>query len=247
MKIDYLSDLHLNYYFNHREPIEPKQVKDLFNKIFLKNNITPGEVLVVAGDIGHFNIQNIEVLKIFKKEYYKHIVCVLGNHDYYLNNKDEQERHSKDSFQRVAEMRNLINAEENMYCLNGTVVEIEGIKFGGADSSYSNAYIKEYFPLADHPKANNEMWKRCMPDYKGMFGVNQYNLIYKLELPKIEAVYKECDVMVTHVHPSFLHRHMSPAFKNQQSNMFFSFDGHKFLREGTMKYWIFGHTHDGIE
>ena len=32
------------------------------------------------------NEQNIKMLKILK-EYYKHIICVLGNHDYYLMGK----------------------------------------------------------------------------------------------------------------------------------------------------------------
>ena len=28
---------------------------------------------------------------------------------------------------------------------------------------------------------------------------------------------------------------------------FFTFDGSKYLKEGSMKYWIFGHTHDQTE
>lgn len=248
MKIDILSDTHFDTYFTQAQSSNIEAIKSIFDPIFFDNRKREtGDVLIIAGDIGHYNSQNMKILKIFQKEYYKHIVCVLGNHDYYLNNRIEQDNYDLNSFNRVNEMRELINAQENMYCLNGDVIGIDGIRFGGCDSSYSNAYLKAYFKLADHPKANNEMWKRLMPDYEMMFGVNYYNEIYKIELPKIEAVHKECDVMITHVNPSFLHRHLSPAYKNQQGNMFFSFDGHKFMEDGSMKYWVFGHTHDRLE
>jgi len=29
--------------------------------------------------------------------------------------------------------------------------------------------------------------------------------------------------------------------------MFFTFDGHRLMQNGSMKYWIFGHTHDRLE
>lgn len=29
--------------------------------------------------------------------------------------------------------------------------------------------------------------------------------------------------------------------------MFFSFNGHKFMEDGRMKYWVFGHTPDRLE
>ena len=248
MIIDILSDLHFDAYFPQGQEPNPLAIKSIFDAIFFMNRTREtGDVLVVAGDIGHYNHQNIEILKIFRKEYYKNIVCVLGNHDYYLNNRIEQDDYGENSFKRVEEMRELINAEDGMYCLNGTVVEIDGVRFGGADSSYSNAYLKAYYPLSDNPKANNEFWKSSMPDYKMMFGVNQYNHLYKIEIPKIERIYKECDVMVTHVNPSFLDEHLSPGFAKQRGNMFYCFNGHKYMRDGSMKYWIFGHTHDRLE
>ncbi|AHJ14363.1 metallophosphoesterase family protein [Sulfurospirillum multivorans] len=246
-RIDILSDLHLDAYFPHTPKVKKEAVKDIFDPIFLVNRTSVGDVLIIAGDIGHYNEQNIEILRIFRQEYYQNIVCVLGNHDYYLNSKDEQEKYQKSSFARVEEMRALINAEEGMYCLNGAVVEIDGIRFGGVDSSYNNAYLKVYFPISDNPRSNNEYWKMNMPDHKMMFGIKKYNQLYKLSLPLLEAVYKDCDVMITHVNPSFLHQHLSPSWQNNRSSMFYSFDGHRFLEGGSMKYWLFGHTHNRLE
>ena len=248
MTVDILSDLHLDFYFPQQKAVNIDTIKSVYDSIFFDNKKRVcGDVLVVAGDLGHFNFQNIEILKIFQKEYYKNIVCVLGNHDYYLVNKVAQNDYDLDSFNRAKEMRELINEQENMYCLNGNIIEIDGIKFCGCDSSYSNAYLNTYFPPGNNHKANNEMWKNCINDYRFMYNVNNYDDIYKQELPKIKAVYKECDVMITHVNPSFLHKHMTQSYINQQSNTFFSFDGHQFIHEGTMQYWIFGHTHDTLE
>lgn len=250
MTIDILSDLHFNVYYQvkmgNKEATEV--LKTMYDPVILNNRTREaGDVLIIAGDIGHDNKQNIQFLKIFLKEYYKHIVCVLGNHDYYLINRIAQDDYDLNSFNRAKEMRDLINAEDNMYCLDGNIVEIDGVKFGGCASSYSNAYSKAYFPLADNHKANNEMWRNCMYDSKMMFGVENYDDIYKIELPKIEAAYKECDVMITHVNPSFLHEHMAPSYENDRFNIFFTFNGHKFMEAGSMKYWIFGHTHDRLE
>ena len=53
--------------------------------------------------------------------------------------------------------------------------------------------------------------------------------------------------MITHINPSFLDKHLDPRFASNQNNMFFTFNGHNLLDKGSMKYWIFGHTHAQIE
>lgn len=135
MTIDILSDLHLDFYFKpHLTTGE--NVASFFRPILTDNDTKKiGDVLIIAGDIGHYNEQNIEVLKIFLKEFYKHIICVLGNHDYYLVDGEAKYTFENDSFKRVEDMRKLINQEKSMYCLDGEVIEIEGIRFGGADST----------------------------------------------------------------------------------------------------------------
>lgn len=242
MKIDILSDLHFDYYFTDYP--SRKDIEKIYDKIF----IDCGDVLVVAGDLGHDNAQNIRILKMIQRYYYKNIVCVLGNHDYYLSNRIAQDDYDLNSFSRVEEMRVLINDEEDMYCLNGTVIEIDGIRFGGADGWYSDAYLKYKYPFGDFPlKSNNEMWRNCMPDSDSIFGIKNFDDIHSIEKPKLLAVYKECDVMITHVNPSFKDEHMSPKFIGEQSNTFFCFNGHEYLKDGSMMYWVFGHTHDAIE
>lgn len=242
MKIDILSDVHFDNYFYNK--YKSDDVIKFYSQIIDFNN--PGDVLVIAGDLGHDNEQNIKILKILK-EYYKNIICVLGNHDYYLMGKTNKKLFSN-SFERVENMRNLINSKDGMYCLNGNIIEIDGVKFGGADSWYDDGYLKVNYPNEEFSiKSTNQMWFNCTPDSKFIVGIENFNDIFEIEKPKIESIYKDCDVMITHINPSAKNENVNVRFQNNPSNTFFTFDGEKYLKNGNMKYWIFGHTHEELE
>ena len=248
MKVDILSDLHLDFYFK-QNGVTTSEVAELFTPIFTQNNSRSlGDVLVIAGDIGHYNEQNIEILKILQDKYYKYIVCVLGNHDYFISNRIQEDNYEDNSFNRVKQMRDLINTQKNMFCLDGDVVEIDGVKFGGCDGWYDGSYLKYHYPFGRFSqKSNNQLWSNCMNmDFRFIRGISNFDDIFKVELPKIQSVYQECDVMITHINPSYLQEHLSKQYSKQQSNMFFCFNGHEYINNGSMKYWIFGHTHDSL-
>jgi hypothetical protein len=50
--------------------------------------------------------------------------------------------------------------------------------------------------------------------------------------------------MITHINPSAKDEHISVRYQNSSSNVFFCFEGEKYLKNGNMKYWVFGHTHE---
>ena len=242
MKIDILSDLHFDNYFYNK--YSKADVISFYSQIIDFKNC--GDVLVIAGDLGHNNHQNIKILKILK-EFYKNIVCVLGNHDYYLNGKENKSLF-KDSFERVNNMRGLINSESGMYCLDGFIVEIDGVKFGGCNGWYNDGYFaRQYTTQSFTRKSTNVMWKNIMNDAEFIYGVNNFDDIYEIERPKIEGIYKECDVMITHINPSAKNEHININYQNNPTNVFFCFEGEKYLQNGNMKYWIFGHTHEELE
>ena len=242
LKVDILSDVHFDNYFYGKYTND--DVLKFYSQIIDFNNC--GDALVIAGDLGHNNSQNIKILKILK-QYYKNIICVLGNHDYYLMGKENKSLF-KDSFSRVENMRELINNEDGMYCLNGDTVRIDGVKFGGADSWYDDGFLKVNYPNEEFPiKSTNQMWINCTPDSKFIVGIENFNDIFEIEKAKIENVFKECDVMVTHINPSAKKDNINIKFQNNPSSTFFCFDGEKYLQNGNMKYWIFGHSHEKIE
>lgn len=176
-----------------------------------------------------------------------YIVCVLGNHDYYLIGPEAATKYI-DSFKRVEEMRNLINKEQNMYCLNGDFVQINGIVFAGFDSWYNEGYLERQYPMESFPPySTNQIWSQFMNDADYIYGITNYDDIWKIEKSKIETVYEQCDVMITHVNPSCKDEHINIKYRNNPSNIFFSFEGEKYRKCGNMKYWIFGHTHEELE
>ena len=251
MTIDILSDLHIDFYFRHY--ITPEAVESIYAHIFTDNGRrNVGDVIVIAGDLGHYNNQNIEVLKLIKEVFkYRHIICVLGNHDYYLIDNTSKKEFVNESLERVKHMRSLINEQNGMYCLNGDVIEIDGVKIGGCDSWYDGEYIKKHFKdqvwnIKKDDSYIESLWRRKMIDDGHIYGINRQYLA-DLEKEKIEKIYKDVDVMVTHVNPSLDKEHTDKKFREQETTGFFTFDGSKYLKEGSMKYWVFGHSHINAE
>ncbi len=242
LKVDILSDTHFDNYFYGKYTND--DVIKFYSQIIDFNNC--GDVLVIAGDIGHNNSQNIRILKLLK-QYYKNIICVLGNHDYYLLGKENKSLF-KDSFERVENMRELINNQDGMYCLNGDTVRIDGVTFGGCDGWYNDGYFARQYPTESFSrKSTNVMWRNIMNDANFIYGAENFDDIFEIEKPKIESVFKKCDVMITHINPSAKNEHINIRFQNNPTNVFFCFDGEKYLQNGNMKYWIFGHTHEELE
>lgn len=239
MKIDILSDLHLDFHIL-RTRTNAKKVKALFEPIITDNGTkTVGDILIVAGDLGHDNLQNIEVLKILQKEYYKHIVCVLGNHDYYLIDNPAEEKYKMHSHNRAKEMMELINNEENLYCLDGDIIDIDGIKFGGAMGWYDGTYMA---PMGYNYVDPVRIWNATMSDSKYIIGYEDFYDVLLQEKEKVERIF-DADIVITHVCPLS----NSIAFKEEdryeQYNMFYAFDGEDYLMQTRAKYWIYGHSH----
>jgi len=254
MTIDILSDIHLDFYFKS-DMIEEEDVESLFSHIFtMKYTTSPADILIIAGDIGHDNQQNILVLKIIQKLFkYKHIICVLGNHDYYLVDSSSRCNYEYKSLNRVTEMRTLINDVEGMYCLDGNIIEIDGIYFGGCDSWYDGEYITKNFSdtcsMWNVPKDSyyiDQLWQNNLNDSNYIEDF-YWQKTATSEKKKLDKIYKNVDVMITHVNPSLNPDHTFELYSESELTGFFTFNGEKYIREGSMKYWIFGHTHNETE
>lgn len=242
--VSILSDLHFDSHLPSFGATE-KMVKKVFDPIFK----TPADVLVIAGDLGHYNNQSFTVIKMLRELYFKHIVVVLGNHDYYLINRMLVDDYNNNSFNRVNKMRELLNSIDGVHCLNGNVVEIEGVRFGGCDSWYDGQYqlhnLNPHFIYAMHHV--RELWKYTMNDYPCIKGIKKFDDIWEIERPKIEATYQVCDVMITHVMPSINPEHVNRHYRSDKATGFFCFDGEKYLKETTAHTWIYGHSHTNNE
>jgi len=231
MSIDYISDLHMNYH------LKTKTHTELFSKLINLNKVS--EILIIAGDIGDDNEQNFNVLK-FLSSFYKHIIITLGNHEYY----------SKNSVSRIIEFKAMIKKESHIHLLDGDIIKINDIRFGGAMGWYDGTYIMKYFNMFYTQSAEkiNRNWQNLMShDRKNISHITNFTTLLKQEIPKIESIYKKSDVIVTHINPSNLKEHQNPEYINTYSTGFFCFDGLEFLKNTTAKFWIFGHTHRKVD
>ncbi|BDY13996.1 metallophosphoesterase [Hydrogenimonas cancrithermarum] len=246
MKIDILSDLHADFWFRPSRPLEMEDVKKLFLASFFKHEgDTPGDVLVVAGDLGHYNEQNARLLANLRDLFgYRAILCVLGNHDYYLLSK-EKAVYQNDSFARVAEMRRLLGEMEDIHCLDGNVVEIDGVRFGGCDGWYDGEYAMRH--LGMNRSQVLDLWRRSMNDARYIHGMGDWMTFAETQKECIGKIAGEVDVMITHVNPSIGRSDVSKPWRNEEIMAFYSFDGEEILKRGSMRYWIFGHTHHRIK
>lgn len=243
--ISILSDLHLDFYFkSHKQTKE--EVKRMFDPIFRPNGIESADVLVIAGDIGHYNAESAKIIGFLKELYFNHIVCVLGNHDYYLINRIARDDYEMNSYNRASQMREMLNAMDGVYCLDGTVVEIEGVRFGGCDSWYDGQYqlhnLNPYFTKSMEEVRRS--WKYVMNDAAYMPNLKHFDELWEIQKPKIEATYQECDVMITHVSPSIKPEHIPDKhYRMDDTTSYFTFNGEKYVKNTTAKVWIYGHTH----
>ena len=163
MSIDYISDLHLNYHLHTKSHIE------LFTKLIDINK--KSDILIIAGDIGDNNKQNFNVLK-FLSYYYKDIIITLGNHEYY----------SKNSISRINDFKSMISKEKNIHLLDGNIVKINDIRFGGAMGWYDGTYIMKYFNkyCTQNLSIINKKWKDLMSfDRKNISHITNFYTLFE--------------------------------------------------------------------
>lgn len=254
MKIDIMSDLHINAFFKHTKP-DDRLIEKVWKQLEPK-----GDVLIVAGDIGEINQQNVNVLAALKRLFYKEIVCVFGNHDLhclhnrviylYDDNHELVEQHHWDTFAQKIEDAKDLYRDAGIHLLDGNIVEIDGVKIGGAMGWYDGGYSKFYkMGLGKHRIFRyreysdlQELWQRYMPD-DDIKPMGRFDGLLKGELLKIDAIVEQCDVMITHINPSIEQCHQHPDWKDDPSCGFYCFNGKEYTNRFNGSHWIFGHSH----
>lgn len=215
MKIQYASDLHLEF---------------ILNKKFLKANPLPpkGDVLVLAGDIVPFKLIN-EHNDFFNylSDNFEMTFWVPGNHEYY--NYDIE--HRSGSFhekvrKNVILVDNQTIVHDNVSFIFSTLwsfiktVNQFQIELGVSDFSLikkkGNRFTSEDF---------NQLHKDCLAFIKRELAVKTTNK----------------KIVVSHHVPTQLN--YPPEFKNDLLNDAFVVELYDLIEENGPDYWIYGHTH----
>lgn len=136
MNIDYISDLHLDFYVRTKGggADYTERTRDFLAQLLPEQR---ADVLVVAGDVSHYNQQSFDALQFFSEQYAR-VFVVLGNHDYYLVSSKQRRKYHERSAEREAELITLISVLPNVQLLqNFEVATYNGVTFAGATNWYS--------------------------------------------------------------------------------------------------------------
>lgn len=225
MKVSYISDLHLDFHSQfHMNQIKwEKRTKEFINKL-IDTDETERDVLVIAGDLSHFNQQSLWALEEFSKKYNKVLLC-LGNHDYYLVSKNQERKYKNRSFFRIFELLDAAELLEGVEVLQSNkVVEYKGFRFAGLSMWYplETDSQKMFF----HNISNDSKLIKGL-DIERQHFVDQSNYEALLE--------KEVDVMVSH----FPIINIDSHFKYNSTACYLSP-----VKDIRVNHWIFGHSHE---
>jgi Icc-related predicted phosphoesterase len=215
MKIQYISDLHLEFQLNAS---------------FLNINklIPKADILVMAGDITLF-YKNLD--KEFYFDYlsknFKEVYWLPGNHEYY--NSDIIRYHK---FQQKA-------IRENIHLVNNEVISNEGINLifttlWSSISGNNELYIKSHVSDFSLISYDGEDFR---PNHFNKLYADSKNFL-ESELSKRQ---NEKNVIITHHVPTFIN--YPEEFKRSPLNEAFAVELSELIDKYSPEAWIYGHTH----
>ncbi len=214
MRIQYCSDLHLEFEQNRR---------------FLESNSLTvcGEVLILAGDVVplHDQYLNDPFFK-FISENYEQVFWIPGNHEYYHRDLSEY----RDSFN--------IQFRSNVNLVNNVSVEYRGLQF-----IFSTLWSKISKQNAKKIEQSVADFKVITLNHKKITA-SDFNNLHDKSIRFIEEAIKsgsEKKVVVTHHLPSNLCN--SEMHANSQINEAFCVDLEGFIENSGASFWLYGHSH----
>lgn len=221
LNVDYISDLHLDFHSRHDSNYGKwKRKTEDFLEQLLPHEI--GQVLVIAGDISHYNIQSFWCLNYFSV-FYNHVFFTTGNHDYYLISNGQNSKYKGKSLNREIELEEMVSDIPNVSFLKDfTVHDYNGFTFAGSTFWYPLTTFQE-----------KTFFKNTSNDSRLIKGMDIGNLNY-VQTEQYNQL-SDVDVIVTHVPPIYIHSHhkygSSDCYLNQ-------------INELKSKYYVFGHCHE---
>ena len=231
-QFDLISDIHVDFWVNQ----DNKRMSDFVRSLL---PTTPSRVLVIAGDIGHYNSQN-ELLLNELKHYYEFIILTFGNHDLYLISKQMSGKYKHDSLLRKADMKKRSDKIKGVTYLDGNTVTINGITYGGTGMWYDYSYARLTFntPL----EILYKLWLTSSNDANFVKGqAHDIARFAEIERVKLRNIIDQTDVIITHVGPDW--SQLIDEYQGDLFTSFYYFDGQEFFSHIKEKTWCYGHTH----
>lgn len=217
MKIQYCSDLHLEFQDN--------------KEYILNNPIEPiADILILAGDIVPFKIiDNHQDFFNYISRNFKTTYWIPGNHEYYYYNVDSS---------RFLDTK----IRENIFLVNNCVKEVSGInlifstlwsnisesKRWLIQQSLSDFKVIKYKELLFNVDDYNILHKESLEFIQNALAIKSNNK----------------KIVVTHHAPTFVK--YPEKYVNSKINEAFATNLTDLIQDSTIDYWIFGHHHSNI-
>lgn len=214
MKLLITSDWHLEF---HRDG------GDAFVDSLVEAN-PDVDVLIIAGDMWY--APKIEHMLPKLSNRFKHVLYVLGNHEYYNS-----------SWSQVKRLARKLQDPSRQYQNTHLLTYDYPIKIGG------QRFIGDtmWFPLDTDP-----FYRRRLNDFSlignlppNVFTHNRY------ATEAFRQTIQPSDIIVTHHSPSL--ESVPARFKNSGLNQYFVCDMEDVIQKNQPKLWVHGHTHDSFD
>jgi len=253
MKIDYVSDLHIDHHWQRTKLIDPTgpRFQDKYGNAlyfdwewYQRKNVELGNILIIAGDTSNNPDLTIKVVNQ-ASDLYDYVFFIDGNHEHY-NKKlySENIKLFEDHYSQ--------NYSSNYLNQNNPCKIVERTAFLGACGWYDwRCYEDEGFAASEA----KEDWKRGLNDKCIIFDQGDPEVLAfrdaKILSDKVSKLQNDDNidniVIITHSSPlktlmvvsqdPFWNR-LTPSFVNTQMSNVIKVDV-----KNKIKYWIYGHTH----
>lgn len=241
MTFDYCSDTHFDFYFNPSSSISKNKMDKYISAHFGNKK---SDYLFIAGDIGHYPKQNVQIMNALPYDNDK-IILVFGNHDYYVIG--TKQKFEFKHYQHKVDYSKQLYKDNGFTVLDGDTLTVNGITIGGCDSWYDGSFfynIPGMYGGWGQGSTPLSLWKSNMNDANLIPGLADFYDIWMKEKVKLDSLLNKCDIMVTHVKPTIQPRFMQDEYKEDKVTSFYCFDWmDKIMEDSKVKIWLYGHTH----
>lgn len=239
MKIQYVSDLHLERY-------EPSDIDVVFDKL-----IKPvGDILVICGDLAVVKITK-EVLEKFFKYFspkFKEIIFLCGNHCFYTMTFVDTYKYLEKFFKDL-NLSNIHYLENDEYVLDENIIFLGSTLWSDIRAAKEFCtFLRIQLSISDYSqiwKIDEEYAKYGYTKYMNIKVNDTQNLFdqnVKWLKEKLEKYKGKTVIVLTHHLPSF--KLVAKKYEGDVINYAFASNlDYLFEKYPNIKYWICGHTH----